>query len=587
MFRRKEATMAPDHQYEANLKKLGFFVNDVGQVRMIGAPAKDFVYYSTNDDRVNEVRREAMWDCMCQETEKRVSALGINRIYLPDFTTVKPKGKAVPILAPSPEILKTRKRVIVIVNDAVQDLGVLAYRHMQRDLGLNGGSVVNFIKEIVKRSATGAEAAKYDNIFKDGFRLEDDNNTPALVVMNTGQLLYSHKYEKAMTMRSWSAMPRKSVSHDMIRIHDVENRIEGHRDPREHVMSVFDNIICDPDRIAPDAEVYVIAIEGGSEYMLNLLERDFKKYAGRVTAMALVHSLVDDLQVKDPNIRAFLCRRACEWRYSDLSISPKDCMELPKGYSSRQDTPSNTQVTHHIDWNERVPKTSVLATITNALHSLVVGTASSKEVEDAPADSSASDSWSNSIAPTCPTFAGGRDSAGECILTDFAVQHAILEFFEQVAQDPSNYSNPNFKPFTAVPQPSLDNPLALDPDNPYVAGLLSLPPEMSPEQAELDMAREQLEQMKFALSVTPTSNPELQEGRTKLAERIARQETKVEKMKVQALATGGLKAEEATELRENWKPQAEGDKVEFAGAQVSSNLLKMAGLMGENEEGTE
>lgn len=211
---------------------------------------------------------------MCQETEKRASALGINRIYLPEFTTVKPKGKTVPVLAPSPEILKTRKRVIVIVNDALQDLGILAYRHMQRDLGLNGGSVVNFIKEIVKRSATGVEAAKYDNIFKDGFKLEDDNDIPALVVMNTGQLLYSHKYEKVMAMRSWSAMPRKSLSHDMIRIHDVENRIEGHRDPREHVLSVFDSIICNPERVAPDAEVYVIAIEAGSEYMLNLLEKD-------------------------------------------------------------------------------------------------------------------------------------------------------------------------------------------------------------------------------------------------------------------------------------------------------------------------
>jgi hypothetical protein len=262
-------------------------------------------------------------------------------------------------------------------------------------------------------------------------------------------------------------------------------------------------------------------------------------------------------------------------------------MELPKGYSLRQNTPSNTQVTYHIDWNEKVPKTSVLSNITNTLHSLVVDTASSNEAEEAPADSSTSDSWSNSIAPTCPTFAGGRDSAGECILTDFAVQHAIVEFFEQVAQDPSNYSNPNFKPYSAVPQPSLDDPLALDPDNLYVAGFPSLPPEMSPEQAELGMAREQLEQMKFALSVTPTSSPELQEGRIKLAERIAKQETKVEKMKVQALATGGLKAREGIELRENWKPQAEGEKVEFAGAQVSSNLLKMAGLMGENEEETE
>jgi len=539
---------------------------------------------------------------MCEETEKRASALGINRIYLPDFTTAKPEGKAVPILAPSPEILRTRKRVIVIVNDALQDLGVLAYRHMQRDLGLNGGSVVNFIKEIIKRSATGAEAAKYDDIFKDGFKLEEDNDIPALVVLNTGQLLYSHKYGKSMAMRSWSAMPRKSVSHEMVRIHDVENHIEGHRDPREHVMSVFDSIICNPDRVAPDAEVYVIAIEGGSEYMLNLLEKDceyvfavcsallteiVKKYASRVTAMALIHSLVDELQVKDSNIRAFLCERVREWRYSDLSINPKDCIELPKDYSPLQDTPPNTQDSHHVDWNVKVPKASVLSGITNALHHLVVGNAPSKEAEEALADTSASDCWSNSMAPTCPTFAGGCDPAGECILTDFAVQHAILDFFEQVAQDPSNYSNPNFNPYTAVPQPSLDNPLALDPDNPDIAGFPSLPPEMSPEQAELDMAREELEKMKFALQATPTSDPELQEGRTKLTERIAKQEIKIEKIKVQALATGGLKAEEATELRENWNPQAEGEKVEFAGAKVSSNLLKMAGLMGEKEEGTE
>jgi hypothetical protein len=182
----------------------------------------------------------------------------------------------VPILAPSPEILKTRKRIIVIVNDAMQDLGILAYWHIQRDLGLNGGSVVNFVKEIIKRSATGDVAKKFDNIFEDCFELEDDNDTPALVVLNTGQLLYSHKYKKAMTMRSWSAMPRKSVAHDMIRIHEVENRVEGHRDAKEHVKSVLDNIVCNPDRVAPDAEVYVIAIEGGTEYILDVLAQDRK-----------------------------------------------------------------------------------------------------------------------------------------------------------------------------------------------------------------------------------------------------------------------------------------------------------------------
>lgn len=180
-----------------------------------------------------------------------------------------------PILAPAPEILKTRKRIIVIVNDAIQDIGILAYRQLQRDLGLNGASVVNFVKKIIKRSATGAEAEKYTDIFKDGFKLENHEDTPALVVLNTGQLLYSHKHKKALTMRSWSAMPRMSMAHDMIKIHD-ENRVQGHHDPKEHVKTVFDDVLHNSGRVAPDAEIYLIAIENGSDTILSILEEDCK-----------------------------------------------------------------------------------------------------------------------------------------------------------------------------------------------------------------------------------------------------------------------------------------------------------------------
>jgi hypothetical protein len=188
----------------------------------------------------------------------------------------KPNGPHVPILAPRPEVLKTRKRIIVLVNDAVQDLGILAYRQLQRELGINGGSVINFVKEIIKRSATDNTVEKDEEIFKDGFELEDDSTTPALVVLNTGQLLYSPKYDQAMTLRSWSALPRKSITHDMIRIHEEENRVQGHRNPKEHVKTVFGEVICNPERVAADAEIYVIAIEDGTESMLNVLAEDCK-----------------------------------------------------------------------------------------------------------------------------------------------------------------------------------------------------------------------------------------------------------------------------------------------------------------------
>jgi hypothetical protein len=79
-----------------------------------------------------------------------------------------------------------------------------------------------------------------------------------------------------MTMRSWFALPRKSIAHDAIRIHDQENYVEGHRNATEHIKSVFDQLLCDPDRVAPEAEVYVVAIEGGAEKTLQLFKDDCK-----------------------------------------------------------------------------------------------------------------------------------------------------------------------------------------------------------------------------------------------------------------------------------------------------------------------
>lgn len=255
---------------------------------MIEAPEKAYVFRCTNNERVNEVRREAMQGktsnscriktdsitaCQREESEKRLAALGVTRLYFPALSTTKPVGPHIPILASPPEILKKRKRVIVLINDSLQDLGILAYRQLHGELGVNGGSIVNFVKEVIKHSDIDA-TSKFEDIFEDGRGVEDDNDIPAIVAMNTGQLLYSYKHNQAMTLRSWSAMPRKSIVHDMIRIHEEENHVEGHRSPKDHIKSVFDNILCNSDRVASGAEVYVIAIENGTENLLNLLADD-------------------------------------------------------------------------------------------------------------------------------------------------------------------------------------------------------------------------------------------------------------------------------------------------------------------------
>ncbi|KAF1838529.1 hypothetical protein BDW02DRAFT_623974 [Decorospora gaudefroyi] len=583
MFRRIEESLEPDPAFPADLRQLGFFVNNVGAIRMIDAPDKPYVFHATNNERVNEVRREAMQTCQRNETEKRLAYVGLNCIHLPKFAMTKPNGPHVPILAPAPEMLKMRKRVIVLVNDSSQDLGILAYRQLQRELGINGGSLVNFVKNIIKRSATENSAEQDEEIFHDQFKLHDENATPALVVLNTGQLLYSHKYDQAMTLRSWSAMPRKSITHDMVLIHEEENRVDGHRNPSEHVRTVFDQIICNPERVAADAEVYVIAIEDGTEHILDLLADDLRLTHHRSGA---IHSLIDDSQIKNPQLRAFLHQRARQWKYTDVTSNPLHCTHLPDDYEEDLknhpplDSSSIMKSAKHIAWHENVRKAEegVMSAVTNALHRFAVSVSATKKKDLVPEAPDAPTEWASGQAVVCPTFAGGDNSVAECVFTDSTVQNAILSFFEEVAQDPETYRNPAMEIHNKAPQPTPDNPLVLSADHVDI-DFAALPAEMSPEQAELDSARQKLAEMRIEFDACPVGVQELEKGRDKLAKNIIKMQTKVEELEKKALGHGGLKAGEAVEKRENWKPQTEGPKVPFAGTMVDSELLKAAGLV--------
>jgi hypothetical protein len=299
----------------------------------------------------------------------------------------------------------------------------------------------------------------------------------------------------------------------------------------------------------------------------------------------LIESLKDDSQIRSTNLRAFLHQRAREWRHSYLSNNPKHCTALPADYLLRRQR-SVSEVTKHVAWNENAPKTSALSSLTSTLHHLVVSVTPSRKDKDAStvAISDEDADWSSGQAPSCPTFAGGCETTAECILTNPAVQHAVLAFFEEAAQDPENYCNPDFKVHVSAPQPTPDNPLELYPDDANVVDFPPLSPEMTPEQTEVYVAQAKLAEMELALRACPVNVPELQPGRNSLLERICNQQVKLEKLEKKKLATGGLPAGAAPEQRENWKPQKEGKKVAFAGTKVDSELLKAAGLLDTADE---
>ncbi|PSN70334.1 hypothetical protein BS50DRAFT_662530 [Corynespora cassiicola Philippines] len=599
MFRRVESTLEPDAKYPADLKELGYFVNDEGKIKMIEAPEKDYVFHHTNNERHNEMRREAMQICQRAEVARRLSALGLDKLYLPTLSTTKPNGPHVPILAPPVEVLKTRKRVIVIINDTLQDLGILAYRSLQRGLGLNGGSVVNFTKEMINHSR---EPHHGLNLFQDGAGI-DDKDAPGLIVMNNGQLLYSHKYNQTLSLRGWSALPRKSMVHDQVKVHQVENRVEGHRTPQEHIQSVFRDVVLNTDYVAGDAEVYVVAIENGAENLLGILERDFETYGSRITALAVVQSLYSGTQIKNPTLDAFLQQRTRHWRFSGTTSDPAVCTELPAHYSSCK--PPTTGYPRPANWLEKTAA-GPIHTLSGILNRLTLSTTAPTPEPSSPSSRPPSPgSAFRDQEPLCPTFAGGDDPIGECIFTTPSVQRAILSFFSAVALDPHAFANPPlaigspwYTSSTTIPNPTPSNPLPLDPvptsgfqpaDTPTAlpAGV-----NMTPTHAAARKARAQLADMRACLSACPEAE-HLAKGRAALVEKIAAKEKKVAELEAKALASGGLGRREEggsrMRLESLRQRKTEGPKVRFAGAMVDSELVRGAGLLGvvEGEGGRE
>jgi hypothetical protein len=307
--------------------------------------------------------------------------------------------------------------------------------------------------------------------------------------------------------------------------------------------------------------------------------------------MALVHSLVDDSQIHSAQLRAFLHQRARQWKYTDLTLDPLHCTDLPEDYEPDQTSPNDTTVmksAQHVVWHQNLPKDGPLSSITNALNRIKLAvTPASKKTIDPVVD--APDEWASGLAPVCPTFAGGSNSVGECIFTNAAVQNAVLAFFEEVAQDPEHYRNPAFKVYTEAPQPTPDNPLALLAEEDTETSFLPVKDEVTPEQEELSTLREKLVDLNIALSAVPASNTALVPGRDKVDRKINIVQAKIEELETKALGNGGLVAGEVSEKHqtESWKPQVEGPKVPFAGTMVDSDLLKAAGLVDTANEGLE
>ncbi|KAL9102680.1 MAG: hypothetical protein Q9163_002202 [Psora crenata] len=283
MFRRLSSSLPKDPEFPADLEKLGYYVNAEDQIRSIEKPDQEFHYFISKNERVLELQREAMDSCIRANVVPRFASLGLDTIPLP--LNARLSEPHVPILASSN--ISTAKCILVYFGESDQDLGLFAYRVVGQE-AIAAGSALNFVSDALK-SEKGKETA--------------------VVISNLGQLVWYRRGARAMTIRSWNALPRKNGVSGVMRRDPIKNRVQGHENVSEHVKRVFEFIHQKTDKAA---KIDVVGISEGAEESVKYLDANWDLWKARVRAACIGLGYLWQVgeEVQEPTFKEFWAKRA-------------------------------------------------------------------------------------------------------------------------------------------------------------------------------------------------------------------------------------------------------------------------------------
>lgn len=176
-------------------------------------------------------------DAVCKIVRDRLFKLGIETVRLP--LGAGETDKHVPILISKD--IATKDRVIVFFGERHAQPGILSWRVIGEE-GIKVGSLEDFVTAALFAPAPTGQAA-----------------APGIIIANPCQLLWYRGGSRAVSDSEWLNLPRASAVHEAFRIDEVKNKISGHRDYREHVRYMFDQVL--PQLTKKEAKLDIIGIE--------------------------------------------------------------------------------------------------------------------------------------------------------------------------------------------------------------------------------------------------------------------------------------------------------------------------------------
>lgn len=234
----------------------------------------------------------------------RLEALGLTKLALPLGTpSTKPH---VPIFV-SPD-LQSKKRVVLIIGESEQELGVLAHRVIGGAGGVDKGSMVDIARAILQGNQSDYQG--HNEGPTDGSTTNTNSNSPGLVLANTGELWWWPEGGRGLTTRGANGAPQRSAVHWGRYRDDYDpnnaNTVPRNDSPTAHVLCVFEQVLGNRDLVAADAVVQVVGIGDGAAAVERVLDASWARWEGRVGCLAMCGSGLDVGSVRDAGFKKFL-----------------------------------------------------------------------------------------------------------------------------------------------------------------------------------------------------------------------------------------------------------------------------------------
>lgn len=186
--------------------------------------------------------------------------------------------------------------MVVLFGEALQELGVLAHRVIGGQGGIDKGSVVSLVKDLLADNDEGKD--------KDG---EKKSPSTGIILANTGERWWWPQGQRSLCHRDSLGVKMKSCVHNVGSFDPMVNLIPGSEDVEAHVKSIFERVLRDDEGfVNPEARVQAIAVGEAATAVETYLDKNWELWKGRIDCLAMLGNGKPIYELNDGGFKKFL-----------------------------------------------------------------------------------------------------------------------------------------------------------------------------------------------------------------------------------------------------------------------------------------